>query len=123
MPIIDHIGINVQDYQKSKQFYEKLLKPLGYELVMEVFGKYAGFGKDEKPEFWIGEGEPLKSLHVAFVAKDHKTVDAFYENGLKIGGKDNGAPGVRAHYHPNYYGAFIIDPDGYNIEAVCHQEI
>ncbi len=122
MPIIDHIGITVRDYQTSKEFYKKLLQPLEIELVMEVFEKYSGFGKDQKPEFWMGAGEPLKNVHIAFVANDRKTVDAFHANGLKIGGKDNGAPGVRAHYHPNYYGAFIIDPDGYNIEAVCHQE-
>ena len=118
--MIDHIGLPVRDYKKSKQFYEKVLQPLGISLVKEVFEKYSGFGKDGKPEFWIEEGVPLNRLHVAFLAKDRKTVDLFYQNALKIGGKDNGAPGPRPQYHENYYGAFILDPDGYNIEAVCH---
>ena len=102
------------------------MAPLGYVLIMEVQqtendAKAAGFGADGKPDFWIGgEGGIDKPLHVAIAAKDRATVEAFYKAALAAGGKDNGAPGIRAHYHPNYYGAFVLDPDGHNIEAVCH---
>ena len=127
--MIDHIGFPVSDYARSKAFYDKALAPLGYTLVMEATAEQtesghpaAGFGKDGKPDFWIGgEGRLDKPLHVAIVAKDRAAVDAFYQAALVAGGKDNGAPGLRAHYHPNYYGAFILDPDGHNIEAVCHK--
>ena len=127
--MIDHIGFPVSDYARSKAFYDKALAPLGYTLVMEVTAEQtesghpaAGFGKDGKPDFWIGgEGRLDKPLHVAIVAKDRATVDAFYRAALAARAKDNGAPGLRAHYHPNYYGAFILDPDGHNIEAVCHK--
>ena len=127
--MIDHIGFPVSDYARSKAFYDKALAPLGYTLVMEATAEQtesghpaAGFGKDGKPDLWIGgEGRLDKPLHVAIVAKDRAAVDAFYQAALVAGGKDNGAPGLRAHYHPNYYGAFILDPDGHNIEAVCHK--
>ena len=127
--MIDHIGFPVSDYARSKAFYDKALAPLGYTLIMEATAEQtesgypaAGFGKDGKPDFWIGgEGRLDKPLHVAIVAKDRATVDAFYRAALAAGAKDNGAPGLRAHYHPNYYGAFILDPDGHNIEAVCHK--
>ena len=80
----------------------------------------AGFGAQARPQFWIGSGKPIKGrVHFAFVAKDRDAVDAFYAAALKAGGKDNGAPGLRPHYHANYYGAFVLDPDGHNIEAVC----
>jgi catechol 2,3-dioxygenase-like lactoylglutathione lyase family enzyme len=125
--MIDHIGFPVSDYERAKAFYLKALAPLGYSLVMEVTqeaaGDYpaAGFGADGKPDFWIGgEGGLNKPMHVAILAKDHATVDAFYRAAMAAGGRDNGAPGIRAHYHPNYYGAFVLDPDGHNIEAVCH---
>ena len=124
--MIDHMGFPVSDYARSKAFYEKALAPLGYVLVMEVqehaFGaKAAGFGIGGKPDFWIGgEGGLNKELHVAIAAKDRAAVDAFHEAALAAGATDNGAPGIRAHYHPNYYGAFVLDPDGHNIEAVCH---
>jgi catechol 2,3-dioxygenase-like lactoylglutathione lyase family enzyme len=119
--MLDHIGLQVQSYARSKQFYTHALKPLGYELVME-FDNAGGFGKDRKPDFWISQGAPGKSpLHVAFTSPDRATVDAFHRAALAAGGKDNGAPGLRPHYHPNYYGAFVFDPDGNNIEAVCHQ--
>jgi catechol 2,3-dioxygenase-like lactoylglutathione lyase family enzyme len=124
--MIDHVGFSVSDYSRSKAFYERALKPLGYKLVMEataqVTGKpAAGFGSDGKPDFWIGgEGMLEKPLHIAIGAKDRASVDAFYRAALTAGGKDNGPPGVRSHYHPNYYGAFVFDPDGHNIEAVCH---
>lgn len=124
--MIDHIGFPVSDYKRSKAFYEKALAPLGYTLIMEVQqdlndAPAAGFGTGGKPDFWIGgEGGLDHPLHVAILAKDRATVDAFYAAALAAGGKDNGAPGIRAHYHPNYYGAFVLDPDGHNIEAVCH---
>lgn len=119
--IIDHIGFVVSDYEKSKNFYLKCLSPLNIELVMEVEG-WAGFGRNEKPEFWFGpDGDAHQPLHVAFTADSREQVKQFYEAALKAGGKDNGAPGIREIYHPNYYGAFVIDPDGHNIEAVCHK--
>ena len=127
--MIDHVGFPVSDYRRSKAFYEKALAPLGYTLVMEVDADVtgsgavaAGFGVNDKPDFWIGgEGGLDKPLHVAIVAKDRATVDAFYKAALAAGGIDNGAPGLRPHYHPDYYGAFVRDPDGHNIEAVCHR--
>ena len=126
--MIDHIGFPVSDYAKSKAFYAKALAPLGYSLVMEVGAEVteshapaAGFGTGGKPDFWIGgEGSLEKALHVAIVAKDRATVDAFHCAALAAGGKDNGTPGLRPHYHANYYAAFVLDPDGHNIEAVCH---
>ena len=124
--MIDHVGFSVSDYPRSKAFYEKALLPLGYTLVMEATAQAtgmpaAGFGSGGKPDFWIGgEGMVEKPLHIAIAAKDRASVDAFYRAALAAGGKDNGPPGVRLHYHPNYYGAFVLDPDGHNIEAVCH---
>jgi catechol 2,3-dioxygenase-like lactoylglutathione lyase family enzyme len=125
--MLDHIGLTVANLTKSRQFYLGTLAPLSIGVVMEVTqeqsGKYAGigFGANNKPFFWIGTGDrPSGPLHVAFVASTRAEVDAFYEAALLAGGLDNGAPGVRAHYHPNYYGAFVLDPDGNNVEAVCH---
>ena len=124
--MIDHVGVPVSDYARAKAFYEKALAPLGYTLIMEVQqdkndAPAAGFGINDKPDFWIGgEGGLDKPVHVAIVAKTRAMVDAFHRAGLAAGGKDNGAPGLRPHYHPNYYGAFVLDPDGHNIEAVCH---
>ena len=124
--MLDHIGFAVSNYAKSKAFYEKALQPLGMSLVMEVSAEItgdfaaAGFGKDGRPFFWISESKkPVGNLHIALNA-DRAQVDAFYKAALAAGGKDNGAPGIRAHYHPNYYGAFVHDPDGNNVEAVCH---
>jgi catechol 2,3-dioxygenase-like lactoylglutathione lyase family enzyme len=125
--MIDHIGLPVADYARSKAFYIKALAPLGYQLVMEVQqdqndSPAAGFGKDGKPDFWIGgEGRLDRAIHVAIAADDRAAVDSFHREALAAGGKDNGAPGLRPHYHPNYYGAFALDPDGHNIEAVCHK--
>jgi catechol 2,3-dioxygenase-like lactoylglutathione lyase family enzyme len=127
--MIDHIGFAVSDYERAKAFYAKALAPLGYTLVMEVGGDVtesgfsaAGFGKDRKPDFWIGgDGKLEKPLHVAIVAESRAAVDAFRAAALATGGRDNGAPGLRPHYHANYYGAFVLDPDGHNIEAVCHK--
>lgn len=126
--MIDHIGFPVSDYARSKAFYESALAPLGYTLIMEVAAAHtesgspaAGFGRQEKPDFWIGgEGGLKGTLHVAIAADDRRTVDAFYRAALAAGGRDNGAPGLRPQYHPNYYGAFVLDPDGHNVEAVCH---
>jgi catechol 2,3-dioxygenase-like lactoylglutathione lyase family enzyme len=123
--MIDHVGFAVSDFERSKAFYLQALAPLGYsifrERALEGGGGRAGFWADGKPDFWIGSGTALKGmLHVAFTAKDRATVDAFHRAALTAGGKDNGAPGVRAHYHPSYYGAFVLDPDGHNVEAVCH---
>jgi catechol 2,3-dioxygenase-like lactoylglutathione lyase family enzyme len=124
--MIDHMGFAVADYQAAKAFYLEALAPLGYALVMEVTqsendAPAAGFGADNKPDLWIGgEGKLNHPVHVALAAKDRPTVDAFYRAAIAAGGKDNGAPGLRPHYHPNYYAAFVLDPDGHNIEAVCH---
>jgi catechol 2,3-dioxygenase-like lactoylglutathione lyase family enzyme len=121
--MIDHIGITVSDYEKSKAFYRAALAPLGYELLMEVAeaGSHAGFGEAGKPDFWIGPGRSTApKLHVAFRAKDRAAVRAFHEAALAAGAADNGRPGLREIYHPTYYGAFVLDPDGHNIEAVCH---
>jgi catechol 2,3-dioxygenase-like lactoylglutathione lyase family enzyme len=127
--MIDHIGFPVSDYERSKRFYREALAPLGYALIMEVdqadsAHRAAGFGRDGKPDFWIGgEGGLARPLHVAFAADDCTMVDAFYRAAMAAGGTDNGAPGLRPHYHPGYYGAFVRDPDGHNIEAVCHHPI
>lgn len=119
--IIDHFGIAVSDYEKSKQFYLQCLAPLGIELIMEVEG-WAGLGRNGKPEFWFGPGDAAHTpMHFAFAAENREQVDLFYEAALAAGGKDNGAPGIRAIYHPDYYGAFVYAPDGHNVEAVCHK--
>ena len=126
--MIDHVGFPVSDYLRSKAFYNEALVPLGYSLIMEISGGHtesrhpaAGFGADGKPDFWIGgEGGLEGSLHIAIVAENRAAVDAFHRAALAAGGKDNGAPGLRPQYHPNYYGAFVLDPDGHNVEAVCH---
>ena len=128
MPILDHVTLVVSDFERSKAFYEKALAPLGIEIIMN-FGQACGFGIG-KPDFWIGTGpasfqkpEQLRIItptHIAFAASNRAAVDAFYQAALAAGGKDFGAPGVRAHYHPNYYGAFVLDPDGHDIEAVFH---
>jgi len=121
--MIDHIGLGVADYERSKAFYLKALAALGYELIMEVteVGPHAGFGADGKPDFWITRGKATTPpLHVAFAARDRPTVRAFSQAARAAGAHDNGAPGPRPEYHPNYYGAFVLDPDGHNIEAVCH---
>ncbi|MDC0741996.1 VOC family protein [Polyangium mundeleinium] len=117
--MIDHISIGVRDLEKSKAFYAAALAPLGYAVMMEFPG-VVGLGEKGKPDFWLGAGEVGLRQHVAFLAADRKTVDAFYEAAIRAGGKDNGPPGLRPMYHPNYYGAFVLDPDGHNIEAVCH---
>ncbi len=119
--IIDHIGLAVSDYDKSKQFFCRTLAPLGIELVAEVQG-WAGLGKGGKPELWFGvSAERQTPMHIAFVADNREQVRAFYAAALAAGGTDNGPPGIREIYHPDYYGAFVIGPDGHNVEAVCHR--
>ncbi|MBP3985137.1 VOC family protein [Pseudoxanthomonas helianthi] len=125
--MLDHVGIPVSDFARAKAFYAQSLAPLGIGLVMEVTpeqtgnGSTAGFGSEGKPYFWFGDdGRPSLHTHVAFVADSRAKVDAFHAAALAAGGRDNGAPGLRPHYHENYYGAFVLDPDGHNIEAVCH---
>ncbi len=119
--MIDHLGFGVSDYEKSKAFYKAALAPLGYVLIKEIYGN-AGFGAEGKPDFWLHQGEKTTlQLHVAFNTKDRATVSAFHEAAIAAGGKDNGPPGIRTMYHPHYYGAFVLDPDGHNIEAVCHE--
>jgi catechol 2,3-dioxygenase-like lactoylglutathione lyase family enzyme len=133
--MLDHVSLRVADYGRSKRFYQAALAPLGYTLAMEV-DSGAGFRKGFIPDFWVKQGEvigfsgPSPSLdagcggppvHVAFSSEDRAMVDLFYRAALAAGGRDNGAPGLRPHYHANYYGAFVLDPDGYNIEAVCHK--
>ena len=124
--MFDHIGFPVSNLPHSKRFYQTALEPLGVAIIMELTAEQtgsssqAGFGENGKPYFWIGEGTVGSGMHLAFVAQTRKQVDEFYRAAIAAGGKDNGPPGIRAHYHPNYYGAFVIDPNGVNLEAVCH---
>jgi catechol 2,3-dioxygenase-like lactoylglutathione lyase family enzyme len=127
--VLDHVGFAVTDAARSKAFYDAALAPIGISLIMSVTpeqteagGTAHGFGKDGKPFFWFGDNERVgQGTHVAFAVETRAEVDAFHAAGLAAGGTDHGAPGIRAHYHPNYYGAFVLDPDGNNIEAVCHK--
>ncbi len=121
--MLDHIGFAVRDYQRSKAFYAQALAPLGLTLLLEPSGKAAGFGTAGKASFWIeATGEPVRGrLHVALTAETREQVDAFHAAAIAAGGADNGAPGLREVYHPDYYGGYVLDPDGNNIEAVCHQ--
>ena len=127
--MLDHVGFAVSDAEVSKRFYEQALAPLGITLIMSVTpeqtesgGTAHGFGSDGRPYFWIGDNERVgEGTHIAFTARSRADVDAFYASALDAGGTDNGPPGIRAIYHPNYYGAFVRDPDGLNIEAVCHK--
>jgi len=119
--IVDHIGIAVNDYSRSVSFYAKVLAPLRIVKIMEYDG-WAGFGRDGKPEFWFGKNDQAQlPMHIAFSAEERKQVDEFYHAAMAEGAKDNGEPGIRAEYHPHYYGAFVIDINGHNLEAVCHK--
>jgi catechol 2,3-dioxygenase-like lactoylglutathione lyase family enzyme len=119
--MIDHTGVNVEDFEASREFYAAALAPLGYELLLEFHGIVAGFGEAGKPDFCISQGEAnMPRVHVAFRAGTRREVEAFYEAALGAGGRDNGTPGPRPHYHPDYYAAFVLDPDGHNVDAVCH---
>jgi catechol 2,3-dioxygenase-like lactoylglutathione lyase family enzyme len=117
--MLDHITLRVHDLAASKAFYAAALKPLGYELIMD-FPESAGLGAGGKPDFWLAPDPAAAPQHVAFAAPSRAAVDFFHAAGLAAGGRDNGAPGLRVHYHPNYYGAFIDDPTGHHIEAVIH---
>ncbi len=118
--MIDHVTLNVSDLDACKTFYQQALRPLGYELMME-FLEGAGFGAEGKPDFFLAQrGDPSAPVHVAFRGPDRKTVDAFHEAALAAGGRDNGPPGVRRVYHEYYYGAYVLDPEGNNVEAVTH---
>ena len=119
--MIDHVAIEVSDYWEAKNFYTAILGALGYEVVSEYEG-WVGFGHNRKPEFWIRQGKPTSGLHLAFRARTRAQVDRFYEIALQGGAEDNGPPGLRTHYHAHYYGAFVLDADGRNIEAVCHEK-
>jgi catechol 2,3-dioxygenase-like lactoylglutathione lyase family enzyme len=120
--VIDHLMLKVRDVGKAKAFYTAALAPLGYEVLMEFEGAI-GLGADKKPDLWLTQAPPddVRPTHVAFAAANRAVVDRFHAAALAAGGKDNGRPGVRADYHPNYYGAFVHDADGYNVEAVCHR--
>jgi catechol 2,3-dioxygenase-like lactoylglutathione lyase family enzyme len=118
--VLDHVGVPVSDFERSKRFYAEALLPLGYELIMEPSVTAARFGRSGKPDFWISQGEPGQAFHIAFAADDRGTVEAFHEAAIAAGGRDNGGPGLRPAYHASYYGTFVFDPDGKNIEAVCH---
>ena len=127
--MFDHIGFSTPGLKRARAFYEAALAPLGITCLMEITaemtgGQYAGFGfGKERPQFWIGSGPAhAPGIHMAFAAETRGLVDAFHRAALAAGGRDNGAPGLRPHYHPDYYGAFVLDPDGHNIEAVCHQK-
>jgi catechol 2,3-dioxygenase-like lactoylglutathione lyase family enzyme len=116
--MIDHIGFAVSDLEKSKAFYEAALAPLGYKLLMD-FGEAVGLGQ-ARADFWIARGSVSAKNHIAFTAPNRAAVKAFYDAAIAAGGEDNGAPGLRPQYHANYFGAFVYDRDGNNIEAVCH---
>jgi catechol 2,3-dioxygenase-like lactoylglutathione lyase family enzyme len=118
--IIDHVTFHIADLAASKAFYDKAFAPLGITQIMEFQG-IVGYGKNAKPEFWFAQSvHPQTPMHFAFLAATREQVDEFYRAAIAAGGKDNGPPGLREHYHPNYYGAFVLDPDGHNVEAVCH---
>jgi catechol 2,3-dioxygenase-like lactoylglutathione lyase family enzyme len=119
--MLDHITIGVADIEASKRFYDQALLPLGIARLYAEGENFAGYGADEKAFFWIGHRPASQTgAHIAFAAPDRATVDRFHEAALAAGGHDNGAPGLRPHYHETYYAAFVLDPDGHNVEAVCH---
>lgn len=127
--MIDHIGLSVSDLSAARSFYTAALAPLGITVQLEVteemtggHGAHLGLGTEGNPFFWIGTGRPASNgVHIAFSAPDRATVEAFYKAALAAGGRDNGAPGLRPQYHAGYFGAFVLDPDGTNVEAVCHE--
>jgi catechol 2,3-dioxygenase-like lactoylglutathione lyase family enzyme len=128
--MIDHTGLAVSDPIRSRRFYAEALAPLGYQVLMEVPTEFTGgvvvlgLGVPPKPDFWIHQGSPqTPRVHIAFRADSRQLVDAFYRAALAAGGSDNGPPGLREHYHKDYYGAFVLDPDGHNIEACCHTPV
>lgn len=125
--MIDHTGIIASNFEKSKVFYVDALAAIGYQLLAELpasitgHSDVAGYGEPPKSDFWVSKGTPNNPpVHIAFRVVTRAQVEAFYKAAIAAGGRDNGAPGLRPHYHPNYYSAFVLDPDGHNIEAVCH---
>jgi catechol 2,3-dioxygenase-like lactoylglutathione lyase family enzyme len=119
--MIDHVTANVANLERARRFYEQALEPLRYSVQMQFDGAI-GFGTGEGiPDFWLGSSSNRGATHVAFSARNRATVDAFFQAALAAGATDNGAPGLRPHYHETYYAAFVHDPDGNNIEAVCHR--
>jgi len=129
MSLLDHVTLHVSNYEKSKAFYDAALAALGAKAI-RAYGKACGYGRAKKPDFWIGEGTAsyqkpediahITPVHIAFTTHNRSEVDAFYAAAMAAGGRDFGAPGARPQYHPDYYGAFVLDPDGHNVEAVCH---
>ena len=126
--MFDHVGLNVRDYAKSRAFYARALAPTGHSRVIELPATHdgqkesAGFCHADGSDFWISQGDAIRPpIHIAFRVSSRAAVDAFYKAAIAAGGEDNGAPGLRPHYHPHYYGAYVLDPDGHNIEAVCHE--
>ncbi|HEU0218425.1 MAG TPA: VOC family protein [Stellaceae bacterium] len=121
--MLDHVTLGVTDLDQSRAFYDRALAPLGIERLYADGENFSGYGVRPKAFFWIGRrAEVLTGAHVAFAAPDRATVDAFYGAAIAAGGLDNGAPGLRLQYAPTYYGAFVLDPDGHNIEAVCYAQ-
>jgi catechol 2,3-dioxygenase-like lactoylglutathione lyase family enzyme len=120
--VIDHIGVGVRDFEQSVEFYTRALAPLGFDRVayIDSDNRSAGFGVHGRDDFWIHEGRPVGRSHIAFDADSHEAVDAFHAAALEAGGRDNGAPGLRPAYSDTYYAAYILDPNGNNIEAVFH---
>ena len=123
MSILDHVGYSVGDLDRSAAFYDAALAPLGIKREADYEypgGRVIGYGA-AGPQFWINSGTAMRDhVHLAFAAKTHAEVDAFYAAAIAAGGRDNGGPGIRAEYHPDYYAAYVFDPDGHNIEAVCN---
>jgi len=121
--MLDHVTIGVSDIERSKAFYDSALRPLGIKRLYADGPTFAGYGAERKAFFWIGLRDASQTgSHVAFAAEDRQTVDRFHEAAMAAGGRDNGPPGLRPHYHEDYYGAFVLDPDGHNIEAVCRRK-
>ncbi len=119
--MLDHVTISVGELSRAKEFYDRALQPLGIECLYTDGNGFAGYGVSPKAFFWIGQRDGRQtSVHVAFKTQDRSIVESFYAEAVKIGGRSNGAPGIRAQYHPDYYAAFVFDPDGHNIEVVCH---
>ena len=117
--MLDHVAIGVSNTERSKKFYDRALRPLGIARQYAEGGRFAGCGIGPKAFFWIGGRDALQTgAHIALTAQDRATVDRFYEEAIAAGGRDNGQPRMRPNYH--CYGAFVLDPDGHNTEAICH---
>ncbi len=122
--MLDHVTLGVSDLEASKAFYDPVLETLGIARLYADGENFAGYGRGRKAFFWIGlRTVPITGMHVAFAAASRSLVNSFYAVALAHGGRDNGQPGPRPQYHANYYGAFVLDPDGHNMEAVCHDPL